>query len=436
MASSRQSKPKSRGVSTPTFSESRRACNEAPPGRTRGPGAQESDWRVNRNRPQQRRTPMGERKDYAYGNSDYLKADDLAGKSGRVVISNVEDVEFEKGLKPVLSFESKEKRLVVNATNFDILCAGISNNTKDWPGHAITLRGEKVRFKGDLVDSICVSVARSVVHSPYLMITSPQKDSGKSTLLGVLGFLTPRSLVCVGLNEAVLFRSIDLWTPTLIADEADTLFEENEGLRAVYNGGWTRGTGVPRCVRDAHPPKLFPAFCPRVLGLKGKKLPDTTLSRCIVIELKRKLPTETVADFDHTDDATLATLRRKLARWGDDNWEALAKAQPQIPAGFRNRVRRNWWMLLAIAEMAGADLPEKAQKAAAALEGASDATDIEIELLTDIKVVFDAEGIEEISTKALIGKLSLDEERPWATYASKGTKPITDKQLAGMLRKY
>jgi hypothetical protein len=103
---------------------------------------------------------MGERKDYAYG-SNYLKGTEIAGKTARVIISGVEDVEFEKGLKPVLSFEGKKKRLVVNATNFDILCAGISNNTKDWPGHTITLRGEKVKFKGDLVDSIVVSVPKA-----------------------------------------------------------------------------------------------------------------------------------------------------------------------------------------------------------------------------------------------------------------------------------
>jgi|SRR5262245_49672089 len=101
---------------------------------------------------------MGTREDYAYGSSDYLKAEKLAGKTVRVIIEDVEDVEFEKGLKPVLSFEGKEKRLVVNATNFDILCDGISNNTNNWPGHAIILRGEKTKFKGKLVDSIRVSV--------------------------------------------------------------------------------------------------------------------------------------------------------------------------------------------------------------------------------------------------------------------------------------
>jgi hypothetical protein len=276
--------------------------------------------------------------------------------------------------------------------------------------------------------------ARSVVHSPYLMVTSPQKDSGKSTLLGVLGFLAPRALVCVGLNEAVLFRSIDYWTPCLITDEADTVFADNEPLRAVYNSGWTRGSGVPRCIGDNHVPKLFATFCPKVLGLKGKNLPDTTASRCIIIELKRKLPSEVVQDFAHIDDDALATFRRELARWADDSWEGLAKAQPQIPAGFDNRIRRNWWVLLAAAELAGADCADQARKAATAMEGMQDVSDIEIELLRDIKAAFDAAGSGEISTKALVTALSADEERPWATFA-KG-KPVTDRQLARMLGKY
>jgi putative DNA primase/helicase len=134
------------------------------------------------------------------------------------------------------------------------------------------------------------------------------------------------------------------------------------------------------------------------------------------------------------DDSTFATLRRKLARWADDHCETLAKAQPEIPAGFHNRVRRNWWLLLAIAELAGADWADKARKAAAAIEGVRDVSDTEVELLTDTKGIFDAENVEEVSTKSFITKLSEDEERPWATF-NKG-KPITDRQLARMLRKY
>src|SRR5262249_7166050 len=100
---------------------------------------------------------MGERKDYSYGQSKYLKAEELVGKTTRVVISRIEDTAFDdRGVKPVAYFEGHERGLVINASNFDILAAAISNNNKDWPGHAILLKGEKVRFKGRLVDSIVV----------------------------------------------------------------------------------------------------------------------------------------------------------------------------------------------------------------------------------------------------------------------------------------
>jgi uncharacterized protein DUF3631 len=148
--------------------------------------------------------------------------------------------------------------------------------------------------------------------------------------------------------------------------------------------------------------------------------------------MKRKLPEETVQDFDHLDHPEFATLRCKLLRWANDNHEGLAKAQPQIPTGFNNRLRRNWWMLLAIAELAGDDWADTARKAARDVESIQEATSIEIELLTDIRKAFDTSGGDEISTKTLITTLCLDEEAPWATYA-KG-KPITDRHLARMLK--
>jgi putative DNA primase/helicase len=238
----------------------------------------------------------------------------------------------------------------------------------------------------------------------------------------------------VGVSEAALFRAIDMWQPTVITDEADTAFIDNEHLRAVYNAGWTRGTGVLRCVGDSHAPKLFNAFCPRAIGLKGKKLPDTTLSRCIQVEMRRKLARESVADFSYIDDSTLATLRRKLARWADDSWKVLAVASPQVPETFINRTRRNWWLLLAIAELAGTEWATKASKAATDIEGKQPEADAEIELLADIKAVFDDRGADEISTKELIAALIEDEERPWATWVR--GNPITPNHLWRLLRNY
>jgi hypothetical protein len=98
---------------------------------------------------------------------------------------------------------------------------------------------------------------RSAVHSPLLMITSAERDSGKSTLLGIVGFLARRSLLSVGISAAALYRSIEKWQPAFVIDEADFIFRQNEDLREVVNSGWTRGQGVVRCEPETNEPMFF-----------------------------------------------------------------------------------------------------------------------------------------------------------------------------------
>ena len=115
----------------------------------------------------------------------------------------------------------------------------------------------------------------AAVHSPLLLVSSPEAECGKSTLLGLINFLVPKGLTIVEVSPAVLYRMIECWHPTLIVDEADTAFKNNPELRAVVNSGWTRGAGVPRCNPDTHEPEFFETFGPKAIGLKGLKVPDT-----------------------------------------------------------------------------------------------------------------------------------------------------------------
>jgi Protein of unknown function (DUF3631) len=205
------------------------------------------------------------------------------------------------------------------------------------------------------------------IYSPILMVTSAEANSGKTTLLNVIGFLLPRSMCTVGVTEAVLFRSIERWEPTIIVDEADTLLVHNEPLRTVINSGWTRGSGVPRCIGGDKAPHLFPTFCPKAIGMKGRKLPDTTMSRCIVVEMKRKKPSDRVDHFRHLDDSELANLRRRAQRWTMDNIATLKTAEPELPTGFDNRLGDNWRLMLTIADLAGGEWPDQARHAATAV---------------------------------------------------------------------
>ena len=47
-------------------------------------------------------------------------------------------------------------------------------------------------------------------HSPLLVMTSAEPMSGKTTMLGVLSFLVPRSIRSVEITEAALYRSLEL----------------------------------------------------------------------------------------------------------------------------------------------------------------------------------------------------------------------------------
>src|SRR5262245_37029895 len=151
------------------------------------------------------------------------------------------------------------------------------------------------------------------VHSPLLIATSAETDSGKSTLLGVLSFLVPRAYSAVELTGANIYRIVDLKKPTLLIDEADQLFRRKAALAEIINAGWTKGSArIPRIVHGVI--HEFDAFCPKVIGMLGLNLPGTTTSRAIICMLWPKLPSEQVADFRHVDDDDFTTLRRKLMR--------------------------------------------------------------------------------------------------------------------------
>jgi hypothetical protein len=270
-------------------------------------------------------------------------------------------------------------------------------------------------------------------HSPLLLVTSPEANSGKTTLLGLVGFLARRALLSVNISGAALFRSLTKWAPTFIVDEADTALVRNDDLKEVMNSGWTRGNGVVRCDPETNDPRVYSTFSPKAIGMKGKKLPDTTLSRAVIIEMKRKRPGEIVQDFNHLDNDNFQTLRRKLVRWGADHGDLLRTAKPETPAGFYNRTRANWCPLLAIAELAGDEQAEQARKAALAIEGATDKsrTSLGVTLLADIRELFDRLQVEMLLSRVVVKELTVDEEKPWATY--RRDRPLTQKQLANLL---
>jgi putative DNA primase/helicase len=189
------------------------------------------------------------------------------------------------------------------------------------------------------------------VHSTLLVFNSAEPDEGKTTAANVLMYLTPRGHSAAELTGPTLFRFVDHVKPTLSIDDADKLLKRKPDLTHIVNVGWTRGTLIPR--QDRGITHWFDPFCPKIIAGVKLGLDKTTWSRAITIKLKRKLETERVEDFNQVDDDTFLTLRRKLVRWAIDDAEALKAARPCLPSGFTNRLRMNWLLLFAIADLAG-----------------------------------------------------------------------------------
>jgi len=90
---------------------------------------------------------------------DYLKAEDLQGKSVPVVIESVDVKDFDDGKKLIIRFEGKDKTLVCNRTNASILEETLgSSDTDDWIGKRAVLVTKKVEFQGKLVPAIRFSL--------------------------------------------------------------------------------------------------------------------------------------------------------------------------------------------------------------------------------------------------------------------------------------
>src|SRR5262249_17643995 len=161
----------------------------------------------------------------------------------------------------------------------------------------------------------------------------------------------------------------------------------NDELRGVLNGN-RKGSTVLRTVGDDHEPRAFATYSACAVALIGA-LPDTLHDRSVTVDLKRRLPSEKAEPFRPDRADQLDVLARKAARWAQDQAARVADANPAMPDGIINRAADNLRPLLAIADAAGGEWPQRARKAAEASRSADgdDASRLEL-LLGDIHDVF------------------------------------------------
>ncbi|GLY26828.1 DUF3631 domain-containing protein [Kineosporia sp. NBRC 101731] len=278
-------------------------------------------------------------------------------------------------------------------------------------------------------------------HATRMVIRAPEKRCGKSRLLDVGEALSWKPLVTVNASPSAIYRSIgdvDEDAPTILIDEADTIFGPNaqganEDLRGLLNAGFGRGRAALRYDAATRQVEEIPTFA--MAGMAGiGTMPDTIEDRAIVIRMRRRGPGEKVAPYRaKRDGPPLGRLRAELNRWVRSHPE-LEHAEPVMPV--EDRAADTWEPLIAIADLAGGDWPERARAACLALEAEKEAnTDmpIQVRLLIDIRAAF--EDDEALATSTLLMRLTSDDEAPWAAYGNRGDA-ITPMQLGRLLREY
>lgn len=294
-------------------------------------------------------------------------------------------------------------------------------------------------------------VFQSGEHCPLLIVNAPERACGKTLVQEVVASLAHRPLSTANATPSTLFRLVEAWQPTVFIDEADTFFAKNSDLHGLINAGHKRGGQVWRTesVRDSFEPKVFNVFCPKsIAGIALERhLPEATMSRGVVINMRRKLPEERVERWRYVDPEEVDRLARGLAWIAANRLDDIKAARPILPDELSDRDQDNWQPLLAIAECAGAGWHDRATKAAKAISGkATQPESVSHELLRDIRMIMEKyegdlhkkpdrdKSLKYISTVDLHEALTVSQEFGWCTY-NRG-EPLTFKQLARQLAPY
>ena len=277
--------------------------------------------------------------------------------------------------------------------------------------------------------------------TPRIAFLSPEPGSGKSRALEVTEPLVPRPVQAVNVTPAYLFRKVGSadGRPTILFDEIDTVFgpkaKDNEEIRGLLNAGHRRGAVAGRCVvrgKEVFTEEIPAYSAVAVAGLGG--LPDTILTRSVVVRMRRRAPGETVEPYRaRLHQADGYKLCDRLAEWAEWVAEKIGDPWPDLPEGVVDRNADVWEPLIAVADAAGGDWPGRARVAAVTLvtESMGGTPSLGVRLLADLREVFGE--ADAMHTEDILAALVKLDEAPWGDL--KG-KPLNARGLGLRLRDY
>ncbi|MFB4264611.1 DUF3631 domain-containing protein [Nonomuraea sp. GTA35] len=277
----------------------------------------------------------------------------------------------------------------------------------------------------------------AMAHAPRLVIRGPEKRCGKSRLLDIVEATCHDPFITVNSSSPAIYRSITADPPTILVDEADTIFgpkaDGNEDLRGLLNAGHQRNRPAKRYDAARNQVESIPTFAMAALAGIGA-MPDTIEDRAIIVRMRRRGPGEKAAPYRHRRDRT--PLREHLAgalnQWLRADLTALEEAEPAMPV--EDRAADTWEPLIIIADRAGGTWPDRARAAAVALTAEADDNgrpSAGLRLLTDCRTAFGDDTA--LPTAVLLERLKANPEGEWNEHGPAGLSP---RKLGVMLSEY
>jgi Protein of unknown function (DUF3631) len=245
--------------------------------------------------------------------------------------------------------------------------------------------------------------------TPRLVLTSPIRGCGKTTLLEVLSRLVARPELFDSITAAGVYDSTDKHS-TLLLDEADNLeLSAKAALRSVLNSGYRKGHRIKRG-KGKHASK-YDTFAPIALASIGF-LTLPLMSRSVVLHMRKNDGSRRLRRFIEGKTEELDIAYKYLHLWALDPKLEL-NPDPEMPSEVSlNREADNWRTLISIADSFGEQWGTLAREAAVAfLDGYSE--DILVILLRDVREVFDATGADRLLTATIVEALHAMEEGGW-----------------------
>lgn len=191
---------------------------------------------------------------------------------------------------------------------------------------------------------------------PYLRCLG-MFGTGKSRLLSAAGHICYKAVLAGGsTSTAALFRTLDLFNPTLVFDEAELSEKESVEMRQVLRQGYSAGLPVSRMDKGADGRlyiQTFDVFGPKIIASQSGFGDPALESRCLTERLfplaKTTKPIQLSGQFK--EEAQL--LRNKLLMFRFKNYYLTVADEQALESIGLPRVKQTGLAMVSVAKMLG-----------------------------------------------------------------------------------